>query len=105
MKLFLFIKFVKVKLIISIICKGNMGMRKWIISNISGRDKSDRTFLKGKLTLKFKINILGCLGGGEASAFGSCHDLKVLGWIPTSCSSLLSWDPASPSHSACRSPF
>ena len=49
--------------------------------------------------------LLGLLGGsvGEASAFGSGHDLRVLGWNPES-GSLLSGEPASPSPSAAPCP-
>ena len=48
---------------------------------------------------------LGCLGGslGQASDFGSGHDLWVLGSSPVS-GSLLPWLPASPSLSASPPP-
>lgn len=38
------------------------------------------------------VSSLGCLGGsvGEVSAFGSGHDLQVLGWNPKSGSLLCS---------------
>ena len=44
---------------------------------------------------------MGCLGGsvGEAPAFGSAHDLGVLGSSPAS-GSLPSGEPVSPSASA-----
>ena len=47
-----------------------------------------------------KCNTWGYLGGSvsEASAFGSGHDLRVLGWSPVS-GSLLSGESASPSPS------
>ena len=56
-----------------------------------------------KLILSIKMHLFLDGSVGEAFAFGSGHDLRVLGLSPAS-GSLLSGESAFPSPSACHSP-